>query len=335
MPVDYQMLRKGTASLGDYQRLQEEFDQKKALTAAEIAKANQVDADKLGEQAFMKVAMGQALTPQEQAAAQLMDAKSGGISFNPVTGEMMQKPRISDRIGIPGMKPGGMSGGIGEMSAEDVAMIPAMDESLLNMGGGGSSYGAPAAPTAGPREMTYQKAMKEAAGNPKLQQALATEYLKNQLDATEGQSNAALYADRMKSAEQILSRPDVQKIAMDLGTKAKASIPVAGNYMVPKEYQAFDQARRNFINATLRRESGAVISDAEFENANKQYFPMPGDAPETLLQKARNRADAINGIARAAGGSYEALGGMSGMPKVQGATGGENDVQSLIDRYAQ
>jgi len=61
------------------------------------------------------------------------------------------------------------------------------------------------------------------------------------------------------------------------------------NALVSKEFQQFDQAKRNFINATLRRESGAVISPEEFENATIQYFPIPGDKPENVEQKRKNR----------------------------------------------
>lgn len=53
--------------------------------------------------------------------------------------------------------------------------------------------------------------------------------------------------------------------------------------------QLFDQATENFVNAQLRRESGAAIAPSEFENANKQYIPQPGDGPEVLAQKTRNR----------------------------------------------
>lgn len=79
-----------------------------------------------------------------------------------------------------------------------------------------------------------------------------------------------------------------------------------GNYARTPEFQKFDQARRDFVNAILRRESGAVISDAEFDNANKQYFPQPGDSQEVIEQKRRNRANAIEGlrIGSAEGGEY-------------------------------
>lgn len=57
-----------------------------------------------------------------------------------------------------------------------------------------------------------------------------------------------------------------------------------------------DQAKRDFINSVLRRESGAVISDAEFANAERQYFPQVGDKPAVIAQKAKNRRVSIDGM---------------------------------------
>lgn len=121
---------------------------------------------------------------------------------------------------------------------------------------------------------------------------------------TEGQANAALYADRMRAANQVISSPESVAAQTNLGERAKAAVPIAGNYIVSDAYQKADQAQRDFINATLRRESGAVISDQEFDNARKQYFPQPGDKPEVLKQKAENRRIALEGISRAAGPAY-------------------------------
>ena len=61
------------------------------------------------------------------------------------------------------------------------------------------------------------------------------------------------------------------------------------NRFVPQDFQKFDQAKRDFINATLRRESGAAIAPSEFENAEIQYFPVPGDSKDVLEQKRKNR----------------------------------------------
>ncbi len=61
------------------------------------------------------------------------------------------------------------------------------------------------------------------------------------------------------------------------------------NRFVSPELQQFDQAKRDFINAKLRKESGAAIAQSEFDNAAAQYFPVPGDDAKTVEQKRKNR----------------------------------------------
>jgi len=73
----------------------------------------------------------------------------------------------------------------------------------------------------------------------------------------------------------------------------------AAAYMADESTQQAAQAMRNFINATLRRESGATITPVEFDNAIKQYFPQPGESQSIIEQKQRNRATAIQGITAA------------------------------------
>ena len=65
--------------------------------------------------------------------------------------------------------------------------------------------------------------------------------------------------------------------------------------------QQTEQARRDFVNAVLRKESGAVISPTEFENATRQYFPQPGDSKEVIAQKRTNRETAIKALGIQAG----------------------------------
>lgn len=122
---------------------------------------------------------------------------------------------------------------------------------------------------------------------------------------TDGQSSAALYADRMLNSEKILADPASISAATDVTQLGLSKVPGIGNFMISNNYQKYEQAKRDFVNATLRRESGAVINEQEFANAERQYFPRPGDSPKVIEQKARNREAAIRGIARAAGPSYQ------------------------------
>lgn len=301
----------------DYDRANEEFQLKKQLAQAEIKKATMLDADKLGEQAFMKAAQGIALTPQELAAAQLVDAKSGGVSFNPVDGTMIQKPRISDKIGLPGLNnapdtigqsvqgfggepdfsggnpgmnlPGGMGAGLGDMGTNSI--VPLADKSVAD-----------AAPTSDFYQQQYERAMAAAEGNPRLQQTISTDYQKSKLNFTEGQSNAAGFADRIAQASPLIDQ--YAKASMDPVQRTLDAVPLVGNYLVNDDYQSADQAKRNFINAQLRRESGAVISPGEFKNADLQYFPVPGDSEQVLAQKAANRQAALESMQRSAGPAY-------------------------------
>ncbi len=107
-----------------------------------------------------------------------------------------------------------------------------------------------------------------------------------------------IYADRMANSGKIIDGLE------DTGTSFQESVASGlpgGNYLISGDYQKFDQAQRDFINAVLRRESGAVISDEEFDNARKQYLPQPGDTKEVLAQKRVNRQIAIDGMKRASG----------------------------------
>lgn len=134
------------------------------------------------------------------------------------------------------------------------------------------------------------------------------------IDFNQNQGTAAAYADRMVAADQILNDPALLGPMTDLSKQQMGNIPVAGNFLVGPEYQMAEQAQRDFVNAILRRESGAVISPSEFENAKKQYFPQPGDSQQVIEQKARNRQTAIQGVVRASGPNYQS-------PQVMGPEG--------------
>lgn len=122
---------------------------------------------------------------------------------------------------------------------------------------------------------------------------------------TDEQNKAAGFAKRMFNAEATFQNQKVVEAATTLSNRQRADIPVVGNYLVSKEFQKFDQASRDFINALLRRESGAVIQPSEFTDARKQYLPTPGDDPETLAQKRTNRQTSIRAMSGSAGPTFK------------------------------
>lgn len=153
------------------------------------------------------------------------------------------------------------------------------------------------------------------------------------LRPTTDQNNAAGFYDRLVDAEAVLSDPNVVNAAIDYVGKTKANLPFgAGNYLATPEYQKFDQAQRNFINAVLRKESGAAIAESEFANAAQQYFPQPGDSPEKIAQKAQNRATVIRAMERTAAGALTQ--GQQPAPQETGAVEGEIPTQAVEELLA-
>jgi hypothetical protein len=116
---------------------------------------------------------------------------------------------------------------------------------------------------------------------------------------TKDQAESQGYADRISDTESTLNDPMlVKKITDDFGVGTvdqflSDKIPYIGNSMVSDDFRKIDQAARNFINAKMRRESGATIQPAEFENARRQYLPVYGDDEATLKLKAENRKRAL------------------------------------------
>ncbi|MBX3533409.1 MAG: hypothetical protein KF826_03585 [Xanthobacteraceae bacterium] len=124
---------------------------------------------------------------------------------------------------------------------------------------------------------------------------------------TDGQANAALYANRMAQSNDILGKfENINQGTGWVGGLIQNTLPDGTvNQMVSPQRQQVIQAQRDFLNAVLRRESGAVISPSEFQNAAQQYFPQPGDSQQVIEQKRQNRLTAIHGIMGAAGQHYQ------------------------------
>ncbi len=112
---------------------------------------------------------------------------------------------------------------------------------------------------------------------------------------TEGQAKAVAFASRMQNSNQIIDKLGESGVFASVpGSRGMAGGVI--NAIQPEARQQLDQAKRDFINAVLRRESGAVISDAEFDNAEKQYFPQINEGKKQRDQKALNRRIALQGM---------------------------------------
>ena len=131
------------------------------------------------------------------------------------------------------------------------------------------------------------------------------------------QYEASGYGIRMQETEVIMS--DLTSEGFDATKITYAMLTRGPEYFKPGPLKRYIQAKKSFINATLRRESGAAIAQSEFDNAEEQYFPQVGDTPEVLAQKKRNR-EVVQAMMKAeAGGAWgetaSALEGIRGVKK--------------------
>ena len=125
---------------------------------------------------------------------------------------------------------------------------------------------------------------------------------------TEGQSNAAGFAQRMELAESILSRLPAGS-QPGAGTRIAEAVPFIGGALARSgqsaDTQMYDQAAQDWIRAKLRKESGAAIGADEMKQEYATYFPMVGDTPEKIQQKAEARRVVTLGMGKSAGKAYQ------------------------------
>ncbi|WP_312707315.1 hypothetical protein [Stenotrophomonas sp.] len=136
---------------------------------------------------------------------------------------------------------------------------------------------------------------------------------------SEGERNASGFYQRMVSANDEMRR--LEESGYD-PTNRRDYYTAGGEFLNPlatPEGQQYRQAQDNWLRANLRKESGAAIGVAEMDQERKNYFPIPGDSPQVIQQKMRNRTVTERAMRSAAGG---------GLPPVDGSSAGRgNTVQ--------
>jgi hypothetical protein len=129
---------------------------------------------------------------------------------------------------------------------------------------------------------------------------------------TAEQYKAYGFATRMDNSSKIIDDLD-QKFTGALGQ----GISFMPEFLKSDDRKSIEQAESDFVNALLRRESGAAISPAEFNSAQKQYFPQAGDSQAILEQKKLNRDTSLRAIQLEAQNVY-------GQQGQQGAAGADS-----------
>lgn len=127
---------------------------------------------------------------------------------------------------------------------------------------------------------------------------------------TDVQAQAAGFADRAAAAHA-----DLEKIgnpnegatgwAGNALTKGPFGYNLLPGLMTSDQRQQFERAKKDFITAELRKESGAVMGATEFDTEDQKYFPQPNDSETVIKQKAIARDRAVKNLMREAGPTYK------------------------------
>lgn len=130
---------------------------------------------------------------------------------------------------------------------------------------------------------------------------------------TSDQFKTAEFAKRLDQAENVFGQ--LEGAGYSRASKRQGLLSYLPDFAKSSDLKSQEQAERNFVNAVLRRESGAAISPSEFNSAEKQYFPRPGDTPEVLAQKKANRDQVRASLQAASQGAYAQVPTIA-MPKI-------------------
>ena len=111
---------------------------------------------------------------------------------------------------------------------------------------------------------------------------------------TEGQSKDTVFATRAAGALPLID--SLGSALTSLPEATGAGVPGIGNYLKSPEYQQAEQAGKEFLQAILRKDTGAAITKEETAEYGSVYLPRPGDAPATLEQKKVSRLRALEAL---------------------------------------
>jgi hypothetical protein len=122
---------------------------------------------------------------------------------------------------------------------------------------------------------------------------------------TEVQANAEQFGNRMESAEQNFSKVSTEGVGLKGAAQGAVGALPLGGFAQSSNYQKMEQAKRQWVTALLRKESGAAIGKQEYSDYDRQFFPQPGDSAEVVAQKAHERVVAVDAMKRGAGPGYK------------------------------
>lgn len=153
---------------------------------------------------------------------------------------------------------------------------------------------------------------------------------------TEGQGKDIVYYSRGRDSNELLTK-NGNSLLMTEGAQgargivdsALQSLPLLGdsgvvNSLLSPERKQAKQAAAEFLSAILRKDTGAAITQQEFDIYGPMYLPMPGDDRKTLEQKALAREGALESIKAGLGSAQAAIPAPRGSSRLQRETLGDS-----------
>jgi hypothetical protein len=192
------------------------------------------------------------------------------------------------------------------LRAEAGGLVPGSDEYKKFMIAGGASGGMSLTVAA---DGTVSLATGAAAKGPK--------------SLTETESKSAIFATRAEGALGILDKNDA--VLTDRWARLAELDPTGfARTLQSDEFQSATQAADEFLQAILRKDSGAAITEEEQDSYGRTYIPQVGDGAALIAQKKQARARALAaleaGMPAAAILAKEAA--LASVPEIPPGTGG-------------
>jgi hypothetical protein len=161
------------------------------------------------------------------------------------------------------------------------------------------------------------------------EQARQAGYRVRQNPPTDTQSVSAGFYSRMAEANAQMDQ-NLEGILASGIEKARADVPLIGNYTASDAYQVANNLMLDFVTANLRKESGAALGKEETEREFKKYFPQPGDGPKNIERKRQARQLAIESMRLNAGRAAQ---GRQPTIKQSAPVRNETDFQERLRKY--
>lgn len=112
---------------------------------------------------------------------------------------------------------------------------------------------------------------------------------------TEGQSKDVGFFRRALAANQALT-PEKEQALLQFTDSFAGKFGGVGRLFQDADYQTAIRDAKEFLAVVLRKDTGATVTDQEFELYGPLYIPMPGDKPELLEAKRRAREQFLTGL---------------------------------------